>query len=125
LTRCSSTPRAETVAAPVLDEDALAGLHPHGVGREHVDDELEGCRVAELDEGRARGHHLLTLLKQAQHASPDRRPNGDEMRVSRSGVGTGLRRQQRRPRGLDIEGRDAKRGFARRDLSGGGLLCGS
>ena len=40
------------IAAPCIDDDALPGLDPHGVGRQQVDDHLQQVGIADLGAGR-------------------------------------------------------------------------
>ena len=60
------------VAAPAVDDHALAGLHLHGVGGQQIDGDLEVARVADLDHGRAAFDDALALLQQLQHLPVDR-----------------------------------------------------
>ena len=89
LTRCSSTPKAETfvnpegstsraphqrpLAAPVLQQDFVAWRDLNGVARQDVDHGFQVFRVAEFHNLRAGLHHGGALLKHSQHAAVDRR----------------------------------------------------
>ena len=84
LTRCSSTPSADTPreggrlnpahlagqrfgSAPLLDPHRLPCADPDGVGGQHVDRHFHVPRIAHFQQRRARDDHPLTFLEKAQH----------------------------------------------------------
>ena len=90
LTRCSSTPSADTLVnaagsirrtrpdsggrpRAAVEARRRARLDQDRVGGQHVDDDLEVVRIAHLDQRRADRHDGLALLRDPQHASGDGR----------------------------------------------------
>jgi hypothetical protein len=78
-------------AAPVLDPELGSGPDLHGVGREHVDHDLDRSRVAELDQRRSAQHDALALLAHAQYKAGDRCAHVD----AGAGRGAGVVRRGR------------------------------
>ena len=113
LTRCSSTPSADTfmnpdgstlrtrpVSAPLpphcSSRTSLPRLDPHGIGRQQVGDHFERARIPHFDNWLTHGHNCLALPEALQDHAVDRRH--DLHRPA-----TGRRRLQPRARALQIE----------------------
>ncbi len=61
------------IAAPAIDDDPGAGTDLHRVGREHLDDQFEVGRIADLKEGSAGREDALAHLVESQDAAGDGR----------------------------------------------------
>src|SRR6516162_9440284 len=87
LTRCSSTPSVDILVnaelnptdpprqrhrpTPILDHDLRARSNFDCIGTEHVDNDFQIMRVADLDDGRTGLHDGLTLLRHLKHKAGD------------------------------------------------------
>jgi hypothetical protein len=89
LTRCSSTPSADTfmnpdgstrltrlerlVTAPLLDQDGIAGRDPHGVCRQEIGHDLEASGIADPSSGSPTGDRRTreSLQDDAAHRRDD------------------------------------------------------
>ncbi len=60
---------------PAFDMHGRARVYLHGIGAQHIHDDLQISGVSEFEEGCASGHHAGALLQHPEHVPLNRRVN--------------------------------------------------